>query len=99
MNNKSINWYPLVIILLIALFAATFAALVLEKSKPRSASQAQVNSADSPAVSAQTYHWKMVTSWPKNTPGLGVGADVGSGVGAGVSFGVGSGVGSGPPEP
>lgn len=75
MNNKSINWYPLAIILLIALFAATFTALVLEKSKPKSAPNVQVNNADSPAVSAQTYHWKMVTSWPKNTPGLGVGAE------------------------
>ena len=76
MNNKSINWYPLVIILLIALFAATFAALVLEKSKPkntplRSVAGEQISS----AVSTQQYHWKMVTSWPKNTPGLGVGAE------------------------
>ena len=76
MNTKSLNWYPLVIIVLIALFAATFAALVLEKSKPKHAlSQLAAGEPLAPAVSTQQYHWKMVTSWPKNTPGLGVGAE------------------------
>ena len=27
------------------------------------------------AVPAQSYHWKMVTAWPKNYPGLGTGAE------------------------
>jgi len=26
-------------------------------------------------ASAQTFHWKMVTSWPKNFPGVGIGAE------------------------
>ncbi len=73
MSNKSINWYPLVITLLIAALAATFAALVLEKSKPTVLQV--VPTEDGAAVPARQYHWKMVTSWPKNTPGLGVGAE------------------------
>ena len=73
MSNKSINWYPLVIVLLIAALAATFAALVLEKSQP---AVSQVMSAEAAAAApAHQYRWKMVTSWPKNTPGLGVGAE------------------------
>lgn len=76
MKNKSINWYPLVILVLIAALAATFAALVLEKSKPKNARQHNLVDAQMfSAGSAEQYHWKMVTSWPKNTPGLGVGAE------------------------
>ena len=76
MNTKSINWYPLVIVILITALAAVFTALVLEKSKPKKASQQTANDAQvSAAASTQQYHWKMVTSWPKNTPGLGVGAE------------------------
>lgn len=76
MNNKSINWYPLVIVVLIVVFAATFAALVLEKSKPKNAGQnLAAGTQTSSAVSTAQYHWKMVTSWPKNTPGLGVSAE------------------------
>ncbi len=73
MNTKSINWYPLVIVLLIAALVAVFAALVLEKTKPKPS--AIHSDAASGVMSGQTYHWKMVTSWPKNTPGLGVGAE------------------------
>lgn len=32
-------------------------------------------SVDTAQTSTQIYHWKMVTSWPKNTPGLGVSAE------------------------
>jgi TRAP-type mannitol/chloroaromatic compound transport system substrate-binding protein len=72
MNTKTINWYPLVIVVLVAALAAVFAALVLEKTKPQTLT---TNHTASNSVSTQTYHWKMVTSWPKNTPGLGVGAE------------------------
>jgi TRAP-type mannitol/chloroaromatic compound transport system substrate-binding protein len=76
MNTKTINWYPLVIVILIAALAAVFAALVLEKSKPKNALlQVAKGEQVSAAVSTQQYHWKMVTSWPKNTPGLGVNAE------------------------
>lgn len=73
MNTKTINWYPLVIVVLVAALVSVFTALVLEKTKAKSPTAQSENSLDS--VSTQTYHWKMVTSWPKNTPGLGVGAE------------------------
>ncbi|MFC3114618.1 TRAP transporter substrate-binding protein [Cellvibrio fontiphilus] len=76
MNTKTINWYPLVVVILLAALVAVFAALVLEKSKPKKSVEPSVaGEQNSSVVSAQTYHWKMVTSWPKNTPGLGVGAE------------------------
>lgn len=69
---KTINWNPLIILLLIAALAGVFALLVLEKSKPKIAGK---NTQEGDQVSTQQYHWKMVTSWPKNTPGLGVNAE------------------------
>lgn len=76
MNNKSINWYPLVIIVLIAALVAVFAALVLEKAKPGPTTpHIAAGEQTSSLVAARQYHWKMVTSWPKNTPGLGVNAE------------------------
>ena len=68
---KNLNLYPLVIILLVAALVATFAALVLSKSK----GVASGAPAESLASSSEVFHWKMVTSWPKNTPGLGVSAE------------------------
>ncbi|ACE83087.1 TRAP transporter substrate-binding protein [Cellvibrio japonicus] len=72
MNKQTINWYPLVIILLAAALIATFAALVLSKARAGSISPRGEN-ADIPVQ--QQFHWKMVTSWPKNTPGLGTSAE------------------------
>jgi len=71
-SSKHVNWYPLIIILLVAALAGVFALLVMEKSTPRLAEKI---TSTSDHVSTQQYHWKMVTSWPKNTPGLGVGAE------------------------
>lgn len=73
MNNKTINWYPLVILLLVAALVGSVALLVKEKS-----AQTTPGSTNEAGVTASTqlqYHWKMVTSWPKNTPGLGVSAE------------------------
>lgn len=75
MNKKIINWYPLVIVLLLTAFIGVFAALVLEKNKPHRAWQQQDQLTETDAVSHPRYQWKMVTSWPKNTPGLGVNAE------------------------
>jgi TRAP-type mannitol/chloroaromatic compound transport system substrate-binding protein len=75
MNTKSINWYPLVIVLLIAALVAVFAALVLEKTKSKTSHSFSENPSANENVSGQRFHWKMVTSWPKNTPGLGVNAE------------------------
>lgn len=75
MNTKSINWYPLVIVLLIAALVAVFAALVLEKTKSKTPRSFSENTSADENFSGQRFHWKMVTSWPKNTPGLGVNAE------------------------
>jgi len=72
MNTKTINWYPLVILLLVAALVGSLALLV----KTKSAQVKPGSSEETGAVNtAQQYHWKMVTSWPKNTPGLGVSAE------------------------
>lgn len=73
--SKSINWYPLVIVVLLIALVATFAALVLEKTKPKRVIHTEAGEQHSSAAPGQQYHWKMVTSWPKNTPGLGVNAE------------------------
>jgi TRAP-type mannitol/chloroaromatic compound transport system substrate-binding protein len=75
MNTKSINWYPLVIVLLIAALVVVFAALVLEKTKSKTPRSFSENTSADENFSGQRFHWKMVTSWPKNTPGLGVNAE------------------------
>src|SRR5690606_37459176 len=46
-----------------------------EKSRPKKISQGDAAAQHSSAVSSQQFPWKMVTSWPKNTPGLGVNAE------------------------
>ncbi len=73
MNNKTINWYPLVILLLVAALVGSVALLVKEKSAQTT--PGSTNEAGVTASTQQQYHWKMVTSWPKNTPGLGVSAE------------------------
>ena len=75
MNTKAINWYPLVIVLLIIALAITFAALVMKKSGASGAGNGDQTATSSESSVTQQYRWKMVTSWPKNTPGLGVSAE------------------------
>jgi TRAP-type mannitol/chloroaromatic compound transport system substrate-binding protein len=69
--KAKINWYPLIIVLLLAMIALLFSMLVMKKID-----DPQINlSTQTESTSTQIYHWKMVTSWPKNTPGLGVSAE------------------------
>lgn len=75
MNTKTINWYPLVIVLLLMALSLTFALLVMEKSGGNQENTHQPMAVDGEPIPAQQYRWKMVTSWPKNTPGLGVSAE------------------------
>ena len=67
--KTKINYYPLIIIMLVAVIAVLFALLVMKKSVDNK--QIITTSQQDQRV----YHWKMVTSWPKNTPGLGVSAE------------------------
>ncbi len=68
--KAKINWYPLIIVVLLAIIALLFAILVMKKID-----DPEINLSKQNASSTQIYHWKMVTSWPKNTPGLGVSAE------------------------
>ena len=53
---------------LVAAAGATLAAGALSGCKPQASS-------DCVASAQQQFNWKMVTSWPKNFPGVGVGAE------------------------
>jgi TRAP-type mannitol/chloroaromatic compound transport system substrate-binding protein len=69
--KAKINWYPLIIVLLLAMIALLFSMLVMKKiDDPKINLSKQTES-----TGTQIYHWKMVTSWPKNTPGLGTSAE------------------------
>jgi TRAP-type mannitol/chloroaromatic compound transport system substrate-binding protein len=75
MKTKT-NWYPLIIVLLIAVIALLFALLVMKKANNNNNANANpINHAQESQQEQTVYHWKMATSWPKNTPGLGVGAE------------------------
>ena len=50
---------------------ALFAAIGLAGCKDEKAAAQQ----DASAAQAQSFHWKMVTAWPKNYPGLGTAAE------------------------
>lgn len=60
-------WIPTAIVCLLALCVALFSALVITKGDVRKTKHEQAS------LSSQTViAWKMVTSWPKNFPGLGM---------------------------
>ncbi|MBQ0759048.1 TRAP transporter substrate-binding protein [Zhongshania sp.] len=60
------NYSPLIILALLAALVAMSWLYVGERSKDHS-TQRQENSASG----QQVFHWKLVTTWPKNFPGLG----------------------------
>ena len=62
---KKINWYPPIILGLLALLVITFGALVASRA---ALGPTQHFSEDG---SRETFEWKLVTTWPKNFPGLG----------------------------
>lgn len=67
MNQASkANYSPLIILVLLAALVAMSWLYVGERSKDHS-SQRQ----ESSASGQQVFHWKLVTTWPKNFPGLG----------------------------
>lgn len=59
------NRYPLIILALVAALVAVSWLLVIERSRHYSAGQVTA------AGDQRVYHWRMVTTWPKNFPGLG----------------------------
>ena len=64
------RYSPLIILLLIAALVAVVALWAVD----RAGSVTNVTSGvGSSTGSGDTYHWKIVTTWPKNLPGLGAG--------------------------
>ncbi|WP_049723936.1 TRAP transporter substrate-binding protein [Gilvimarinus polysaccharolyticus] len=63
------NFNPLVILTLIALCVVLFAALVLAKTEQGTARLVGQE------VAGEQFKWRMVTTWPKNFPGLGTTAE------------------------
>lgn len=53
-----------------ALFAAVLALLLAGCGE-----SAKTAGADAPSESARVFKWKLVTTWPKNYPGLGLGPE------------------------
>lgn len=70
MTNK-INIYPAIILALVAALVLISWLLVVEKAQSFDSAQTVTTEAGQQRV----YQWTMVTSWPKNLPGLGRGAE------------------------
>ncbi|WP_246439070.1 TRAP transporter substrate-binding protein [Teredinibacter franksiae] len=60
-------WMPAAIILLLGLCVLMFALLVINSGKERNAPVNTISKTEQ-----QIFEWKMVTTWPKNFPGLGL---------------------------
>ncbi|MEZ5570594.1 MAG: TRAP transporter substrate-binding protein [Halioglobus sp.] len=65
------RYAPLIILLLVAALVAT---LGLWAAQTTSAGRGS-NNQSSEGASGKQYHWKMITTWPKNFPGLGMAAE------------------------
>jgi TRAP-type mannitol/chloroaromatic compound transport system substrate-binding protein len=65
-SPRPINWYPPVILLLVALLVLVFSLLVIEKAGERGGL-----SVSGEETSQTRYRWSLVTTWPKNFPVLG----------------------------
>ncbi|MCW8195622.1 ABC transporter substrate-binding protein [Proteobacteria bacterium 005FR1] len=72
MSTRNYRLLPAITLLLVAAVVALFSLYVLDKSKGNPIN-GQV--AGNTTVSDQQYRWRMVTSWPKNLPGLGAAAE------------------------
>jgi len=68
-NEK--RYTPLIILLLVAALAVTLGLW----AKDRAAVKKTDRSDPSAAAAGEKFHWKMVTTWPKNFPGLGMAAE------------------------
>ncbi|WP_323846174.1 TRAP transporter substrate-binding protein [Microbulbifer magnicolonia] len=62
---KKINWYPPIILGLLALLVITFGALVASRATQGPAQHFTAGGEQ------ESFEWKLVTTWPKNFPGLG----------------------------
>jgi len=65
------HYTPLIILLLVAALVVTLGLW----AKDRAAVKKADRSDQSGAATGEQFHWKMVTTWPKNFPGLGMAAE------------------------
>ena len=69
-SSRALSRYsPLVILGLLAALVLVCALWVMERVGPGAATQRGAT------ASTASFHWKMVTTWPKNFPGLGLGPE------------------------
>jgi TRAP-type mannitol/chloroaromatic compound transport system substrate-binding protein len=66
------RYTPLLILLLVAALVTVLGLWAVDRSGRVEEGTSQVNEA---RTSAESFQWKMVTTWPKNFPGLGSGAE------------------------
>jgi len=67
-----IRWYPLIVLALVAT-TVLFAGLFVSERSTRYENSVFVANTD--GSTRQEFNWRMVTSWPKNFPGLGMGPE------------------------
>ncbi len=65
---------PLIILVLVAALVALIAVWAIDRARYASGNGAVAGAAAGDA-SQQRFHWKIVTTWPKNLPGLGAGPE------------------------
>lgn len=70
--DKQLNWTPAIILGLVAALVLVFSLLVVEKSSKVNQNQ---GNGEQKATSQEVFEWKLVTTWPKNFPGLGSAAE------------------------
>lgn len=68
----TINWNPLIILSLVALLVLVSGLYVAERSVKYDSSSLITSDQ---GLSEQQFNWRLVTSWPKNFPGLGIGPE------------------------
>lgn len=66
LSPSRFNHYPAVVIGLLAIIVLLIANLVMDKAENYQASDEQTQTQQQ-----KVFHWRMVTMWPKNFPGLG----------------------------
>lgn len=64
---RGINYYPLIIIILVAVLIG----LLLMLMQARVSHSPELVASDIQKSDQETFEWRLVTSWPKNFPGLG----------------------------
>lgn len=71
-QKGKVNWHPLVVL---ALVASTVLFAGLYVGERAGLYERSISVADNQGNTRQEYNWRLVTSWPKNFPGLGMGPE------------------------